>query len=148
MEKLAEFLVNAKRNTYAAQKGRIESSRKHSIDFAYKEGDYYYTDSYFGSTYFSGEEIVYHNDLPVWSMNYYGKVLIVKLPNGFGGFLKEALKKVGKEKPFRGPEKFINGGFRYECLADGGISFFSGTEYIYYNNKKIYKLKFHGGEIK
>ena len=57
MKALAKFLVNAKRSTYAAQKGKIPSSRKHSKDLAFKENDYYYLDSYFGEKDFSREEI-------------------------------------------------------------------------------------------
>jgi len=37
MHNLSKFLVNAKLNTYAAQKGGVPSSRKGSHDMAYED---------------------------------------------------------------------------------------------------------------
>lgn len=83
LNNLGKFLVNAKRNTYAAQKGKVLSSRKFSKDLAFEENDYYYLDSYFGEKDFSGEEIVYFKQIPIWSMNYYGKMIKENIPEGF-----------------------------------------------------------------
>jgi hypothetical protein len=99
---LADFLVEAKVNTYAAQRGKVESSRKGSCDWAYGNGRYYYLDSYVGEIDFSGEEIVYLEERPIWSMNYYGKMLRDDAPEGFIETLREALLKIGREEPYRG----------------------------------------------
>jgi hypothetical protein len=77
---LADFLVETKVNTYAAQKGKIDSSRKGSHDLAYRKGGYSSVDSYFGEKDFSGAEIVYQEEKPIWSMNYYWKMLRDDVP--------------------------------------------------------------------
>ena len=148
MNNLEKFLVNAKVNTYAAQKGSVASSRKKSKDMAYQENEYYYLDSYFGERDFSGEEIVYHNEVPVWSMNYYGKIIRDDVPEGFIETLREALIKVPEEKPFRGPAEYIRGKYKYRCSNEGDIDFFNGTESIFYEDEEVYRLYFHGGIIR
>ena len=148
MKALAKFLVNAKRSTYAAQKGKIPSSRKHSKDLAFQENDYYYLDSYFGEKDFSGEEIVYFKGLPVWSMNYYGKMIKENILEGFIETLREALNNVSEGKPFRGPEEYVRGKYKYKCSNEGNIDFFHGMESIFYENEEVYRLCFHGGSIR
>jgi len=148
MNNLGKFLVNAKRNTYAAQKGKVPSSRKYSKDLEFEENDYYYLDSYFGEKDFSGEEIVYFKELPIWSMNYYGKMIKENIPEGFIEILREALQKASEDKPFRGPEEYIRGKYKYRCSNEGNIDFFHGTESIFYENEEVYRLYFHGGCIK
>ena len=63
-------------------------------------------------------------------------------------FLKEALKKVTEDLPFRGPEFFEKESFKYINKVDGDISSFSGKEIIYYDNKIVYFLYYHGGFVK
>ena len=138
MKNLGKFLVNAKRNTYAAQKGKVPSSRKYSKDLAFEENDYYYLDSYFGEKDFSGEEMVYFKELPIWSMNYYGKMIKENIPEGFIKTLREALQRVSEDKPFRGPEEYIRGKYKYRCSNEGNIDFFRGTESIFYENEEVY----------
>ncbi|MBN2853323.1 MAG: hypothetical protein JXQ23_11370 [Clostridia bacterium] len=75
MKELTEFIVKAKKNTYASGLGKVESSRRLSTDLYYRENEYEYADSYFGAKEFSGQEVVYRDNLPVWSMNYYGKII-------------------------------------------------------------------------
>ena len=148
MNELREFLVNAKKNTYATQKGVVKSSRKSSKDLSFEENDYYYLDSYFGEKDFSGEEIVYYKGLPIWSMNYYGKMLKENVPSGFIETLREALFRVSEEKPFRGPKEYIRGKYKYKCSVEGNIDFFNGVENILYEDDEVYRLYFHGGSIK
>ena len=90
-DELLSFLVKAKKNTYASKKGKINSSRLASHDYFFQEGKYKYHDSFVGSSKFSGEEIVYEDDLPVYSMNYYGRVIDEHFQ---GEFLKEVLKMI------------------------------------------------------
>ena len=148
MNDLREFLVTAKKNTYAAGKGAITSSRQGSKDLAFRDNNFYYHDSYFGDKYFSGEEIVYFKDLPVWSMNYYGKMLIDNIPEGFDTTFHNALLKVSEERPYRGPELYTNNNYRYQCLVEGDLYYFSGVEKMFYESEEVYRLYFHGGSIK
>lgn len=144
-KEIIEFLIEAKRNTYAAKTNEVESSRDGSIDYEYISGDYKYRDSYVGSKYFSGQEIVWVKDKPCWSMNYIGRVT----SDDFSGdFLKEALKNNTFDMPYRGPHKYQEDDYIYICNADGDFDFFEGRELIFYKDKQIYELKFHGGLLK
>ena len=100
ISELACFLVKAKKATYANKTNKVNSSRKESHDYSYQENNYTYLDSFFGAENFSGQEIVYKDEKPCWSMNYYGRVIE---ENFNGDFLKEALLQVDEELPFRGP---------------------------------------------
>jgi hypothetical protein len=145
---LAKFLVEAKKNTYATQKGKVNSSRKASKDLAYRKGDYFYLDSYFGRKDFSGEEIVYHKEIPIWGMNYYGKMFEDDLPEGFIETLREALVKVELKEPYRGCREYKRGEYLYSCDVDGSIDFYHGYEKIDYKGREVYRLYFHGGFIR
>ena len=140
-----DFLVKAKKLTYAKKQGKVTSSRPQSHDYQYREGQYLYLDSFVGSEYFGGSECVYQSDEPIYVMNYYGQVL----DHAFSGdFLKEALMLVASDYPFRGPSLYLNGAYAYHCSYDGDIRAFNGKEEIYYNNIKVYECLFHGGLVK
>jgi len=143
-----QFLIKAKQNTYAGSSGFVKSSRTTSKDLAYKEKNFTYLDTYLGDLDFIGEEAVWYEEKPVWGMNYVGRMLTETIPNGFSSFLKEALMQVPEEMPFRGPEEYLNGDFRYACLVEGDLFWFRGKEYICYKSERIYQLYFHGGMIR
>ena len=139
------FLCRAKKETYAGQGHEVKPSRKNSHDLEYSEGQLSYYDSYIGGESFAGEEGVWQDNDPIWSMNYCGRVL----DTGFSGdFLKEALSQVCEDNPFRGPLLFKNGEFTYHCRVDGAFDWFSGNEEIFFDFKKIYECAFHGGMIR
>ena len=101
-----EFLIRAKRATYAGKGAETVSSREKSHDLTYRDGDYMYYDTYLGTGKFAGEEALWINNTPFWSMNYIGRVI----GHPFSGdFLKEALLHVPEDKPFRGPESYSTG---------------------------------------
>jgi len=144
-KEIVDFLIRAKKATYAGKGGEDKSSRPNSHDLSYSEGELLYIDTYLGGAKFSGEEALWDNDVPFWSMNYVGRII----SEGFDGdFLKEALLKVPQDKPFRGPEKFESNGYTYLCSVDGEIEWFNGYEAIYLDDKKIYECLFHGGLVK
>lgn len=143
-EKLIKFLVSAKINTYAAHGAEVKSSRRNSHDLEYVENNMYYYDTYLGGERFTGEEAVWINDNPVWSMNYSGRVIG---DNFNGDFLKEALMEVPMNKPFRGPEFYQKGDYSYHCKINGDFEWFQGYEEIIYNSKVIYECFFHGGIV-
>jgi hypothetical protein len=144
---LIDFLVAAKRNTYAAGKGAVIPSRAGAKDLEYTAGGFRYLDSYFGGKRFSGQEIVYKNGAPVWSMNYFGVLMPDQAPAGFSETLHEALLRVDRQAPFRGPDRYDNGSCRYECKHSGAIDFFQGTELIFHESSEVYRLFFHGGKV-
>jgi hypothetical protein len=142
------FLVTAKRNTYASGIKPELSSRPASHDLTFSEGDYLYIDTYLGGFHFIGEEAVWHKGIPIWGMNYYGKMIGEKIPDGFGEFLKEALMLVPAETPYRGLKDYKNGNFKYHCESSGSLAQFQGFEEIRFSKQLVYRLVFHGGEIK
>ena len=145
ISELACFLVKAKKVTYASKTNKINSSRKESHDYSYQENDYIYFDSFFGAENFSGQEVVYKDGKPCWSMNYYGRVIGKSFD---GDFLKEALLHVEEELPFRGPSFYQKGEYFYLLHVQGQIDFFQGIEEIYYQTHKVYEGFIQGGIVK
>lgn len=143
-EDLIEFLCRAKKSTYAGKGAEASASRPNSHDFHYSEGNLKYIDTYIGSANFAGEEALWESDVPIWAMNYVGRILA----DGFSGdFLKEVLLLVSKDKPYRGPMVYENGEYKYHCIVKGEFKWFEGYEEIFYNNKKVYECNFHGGSV-
>lgn len=146
INKIAAFLLLAKKNTYAAAENQTKSSRMNSNDYCYEgKHGYTYYDSYLGGECFAGEEAVWLHENPVWSMNYAGRVIG---ENFNGDFLKEVLMAVPEELPFRGPEIYTKGDYHYHCKVDGEFIWFQGYEEIFYLDEKIYECYFHGGVIR
>lgn len=140
-----EFLIEAKRNTYAAHGAEVASSRPNSHDLLYEVGDYKYYDTYLGGERFIGEEALWICDQPVWAMNYSGRVV----GEGFSGdFLKEALYHVPMETPFRGPAIYRKEEFTYHCIVNGAMDWFEGYEEIFLSDRKVMECYFHGGAVK
>jgi len=144
-KQMIEFLIRAKKATYAGKGAETASSRINSHDLEYREGEYLYYDSYLGGDRFAGEEAIWISDIPYWSMNYVGRVIG---ENFSGDFLKEALLHVPEERPYRGPQEYISGSYRYRCEVAGGFDWFQGNETIDYCGQLIYECCFHGGMIK
>ena len=142
------FLIRAKQATYASGRAPDASSRPNSHDLHYKEGEYTYIDTYLGGFHFAGEEAVWLQAKVIWGMNYYGKMLVETIPDGFGEFLKEALMHVPADRPYRGPGDFAKGDFIYHCIVEGDMKCFLGEEEILLSGKPVYWLAFHGGEIR
>ena len=139
-----DFLIRAKKATYAGNGAEIGSSRPKSHDLQYIEGSYQYIDTYLGSAKFAGEEALWKNGVPFWSMNYVGRVI----GDGFSGdFLKEALLLAPEEYPFRGPLQYASGDFSYACSVKGDFHWFYGYEEIHLKDEKVYECVFHGGDI-
>ena len=143
-KELVEFLIRAKKATYAGKGAETTSSREKSHDLIYRDGDYMYYDTYLGTGKFAGEEALWIKDIPYWSMNYIGRVTG---DNFSGDFLKEALLLVPEDKPFRWPEKYTNGDYTYDCKIDGDYKWFNGRETISYKGTEIYECIFHGGLV-
>lgn len=143
-EPLISFLLQAKRSTYAAHGPEAAPLRPGSHDFVFEQEIWRYQDSYLGGNNFIGQEIVWHDQVPVWGMNYSGQVIDTPFS---GDFLKNALMHVQATMPYRGPQLLQNGSWTYHCQADGMVEWFSGREDIYFENKHVYVCQFHGGKL-
>lgn len=140
-----DFLLKAKSCTYAANGQEAQASRLNSHDLCFQDGDYMYLDTYLGGEKFGGEEAVWYHDKPIWCMNYVGRVL----SNNFSGeFLKEALRLVPREMPYRGPMLHQSGDYIYTCQVSGSFDWYQGYETIYCQSVKVYECYFHGGALK
>lgn len=145
-ELLLRFLFVAKRKTYAAgAQENAKACRPNSHDLRYDEGDLCYIDTYLGSENFSGQEAIWNKGVPIWSMNYIGRVISEDFR---GDFLKLALTVGTQENVVRGPQIFHDGDFTYHCEYNGDIDWFHGKEVIYYLNQIVYECYFHGGIVK
>jgi hypothetical protein len=140
-----DFLIEAKRHTYAAGVPPTGSCRRGSKDLGYTAGDYEYLDSYFGTSDFLGEEVVYKKGIPIWGMNYYGQSIVDADSDGMGEILHAALMEPPRDAPYRGPRSFSKGDLVYSCSWKGDVGDFYGKEEILRKGKRIYSLRFHGG---
>ena len=143
-KKIVDFLIRAKRATYAGKGAETASSRIASHDLVYREGDLMYYDTYLGGEKFAGEEALWIADVPYWSMNYVGRVTGAPFS---GDFLKEALLHVPEDAPYRGLAYYENGDYAYSCSVEGEFDWFQGKESITYQSRLIYECYFHGGMI-
>ncbi|MBR2523287.1 MAG: helix-turn-helix transcriptional regulator [Clostridiales bacterium] len=144
-EELISFRLEANVNTYAGFMNETRPSRPASHDFRYENGRYMYHDTYVGGERFSGEEAIWKDGIPVYAMNYSGRVT----GDGFSGnFLKEALRAADRKMPYRGPEIYSSGEYTYRCSVTGDITWFQGYEEIYLKDAKVYECVFHGGMVR
>lgn len=143
---LLDFLLRAKRATYAGGGAEEESScRPNSHDLRYAEGEFLYFDTYLGGERFAGEEAVWFRGAPVWAMNYAGKTLSTLFE---GAFLNHALARCAPDMPYRGPRVYREGQSLYRCAVAGAMDWFSGSEDIYVGDELAYTCVFHGGAIR
>ncbi len=150
IEKLKQFLVQAKKNTYASggeNKADVFSGGRRK--YTYKQDDFEYIDIYKGHEEFVGKEEVKQADQLVWQMEYRGKILSEKISaDDIYKFLRKALKMVSGDSLFRGPENFTEGNYKYINNTKGDIEDFSGIEKIFYKDELVYELSYKGMMIK
>lgn len=149
-QKLNDFIVRAKAATYVGDGERTKPSRLESKDLSHQEGSFYYLDSYFGTFDFIGEEIVYHQDQPVWGMNYFGRIIEPEKITGaeVGKILQISLSEMYKEGRFLGGFEYTVDDCTYTDTSQGELEAFTGREWIARDGKVVYELVYHGGMIK
>src|SRR5712692_5106732 len=111
---LRAFLVKSNEAGYAGgdeKKWLREADRSTTIAF---ERDYWKShDNFFGGEPYGGRMVVSYQDRPVWMMVYYGWVVQEVAPEEVYGVLKNALRHMPADSPFRGPERYKSGRFTY-----------------------------------
>jgi hypothetical protein len=148
-DELCQFLVEAKRATYASgdKADKIREIDK-STTLIYEQGDWKYHDNYFGGEPFGGREVVFFKGLPVYIMVYYGWV--TKESTDYDNIIKmlhNSLLLIPQSSPYRGPEKHSQGDYVYLNTFNGEVENFNGTETITLNNKQVYRASYAGGLI-
>src|SRR3989304_1980540 len=99
LDQLHKFLREASKATYAGDGAEAEPWRKGFKELEYRDGDWYYRDSYTGFFQSWGQEIVWYQDKPVWNSLYGGGM--VEEFHGDRDFAKqtfEFLKKALRQK--------------------------------------------------
>ncbi len=146
---LCEFLVEAKKNTYASGDSAIKKiNSDESTTLVYEKNDWKYHDNYFGGEPYGGREVVFYKNKPVYIMVYYGQVnKEVKDVKKIYITLMNALKRIPEKKPYRGPKEFIDGELKYLNYFEGNIDNFHGEEKIEENGKELYNARYIGGFV-
>jgi hypothetical protein len=149
MKGLIEFIRKAKMGGYASNTTKWKKSKDGGKTCMTKQGDFVYTDTYFGNLIDCGQERVYYKGKVIWVMAYRGGIIRKEELHGEAfNFLKKCISKMPKEFPARGPKKLSEGKWRYENMWKGNITSFTGEENIYYDGQKICFRNYLGGLIK
>ncbi|SFJ64176.1 DUF5680 domain-containing protein [Thermoflavimicrobium dichotomicum] len=148
-----DFLIKAEKATYASQgdNASVTPLLEGSRQLEFQEGPFLYRDVYFGMSYFVGQEVVYYQGQPIWSMCYSGgvdKEFEMDFVKKVYAFLRKALRNVSADHPFRGPKEFVEGDYIYRDSNSGELDEFTGKETITFANKFIYSLNYSGGFIR
>jgi hypothetical protein len=152
IKKLANFLVKAKKQTYADDGKEVTPQRPGFKELEYSDGDYVYRDSYTGFFSAPGQEIVRFKGIAIWSMAYSGGMKKkfhkdAEFAEKVFTFLKKALSRVTEDIPFRGPENFKQGDFEYVNYFEGDITNFRGYEKILFKGKEVFNQDYIGGLV-
>jgi len=149
LQELCEFLIEAKRETFAKDGPRVSSKSQLSKNYLYERGDFRYEDQYFGEFLDVGEEIVWFRGVPVWGMGYRGGMLegSENLASRTFTLLKKALMIPEPAFPIRGPRTLVEGEFEYKNTPIGNLTSFTGSEEIELNGEPIYFRNYIGGLI-
>lgn len=155
LNKLAKFLVKAKKGTYASlNRMKIEAERPMHDELEFTEGDFYYRDSYVGFFQAPGmEEVRLKKDgKTVWTMAYSGGMLPdfqtdIEFAKKVFTLLKKALELVDEKNPFRGPANLKDGDWEYKNKINGDIKRFNGYEQIFFKNKLVFSQEYIGGIV-
>jgi hypothetical protein len=146
---LKEFIVTAKRATYAAAAAKSLPYRLGSSDIQFRHGPWSYLDSYVGEANFLGQEIVYLDRVPVWSMAYYGFLQSPRIDSATAGrVVQAALTRLYDEGRFLGGFSTDVDGYRYVDTNTGGVARFTGREWIEDHDERLYTLHYFGGDIR
>jgi len=146
---LREFLVKAKVDTYSSGRLTDKINKDGAKEFLFQDNNFSYTDKYFGTNPFCGQEMVFEDNKFIWGMNYYGFSESLEVTSKeIYNFLRLALKNLKEDEPYRGPRYFKEGDFQYFNDPKGNLERFVGVERIDYKEKTVYRCEYHGGLIK
>jgi hypothetical protein len=150
IDELNDFIVRAKAATYVGDGRGAASSRPGSHDLVHADGAWSYRDSYFGGQDFLGQEVVWHDDEPVWAMNYYGWVVDPASITAAeaGAVIRSALSALYAQGRFLGGHDHAVDGWSYRDRSTGTVGRFEGREQISGpDGAVVYELVYAGGLI-
>lgn len=145
---LKSFLIHANAAGYASGKEKAWTKEPDgSTTIAYEEGPWKSHDNFFGGEPYGGRVVVFYNGKPVWIMVYYGRVMKNVDPDTVYTILRNALKRMPEDHPYRGPKRYEEGQLVYTNTWIGNIENFSGKETIMHDEKLAYKASYMGGLV-
>lgn len=145
---LKQFLIDSNNAGYASgeeKKWIKESDGSTTIPF--QKGEWRSHDNFFGGEPYGGRLIVFYKDKPIWIMVYYGYVIQGIDANPVYAILRNALRQMPPEAPFRGPKEYRDGDLTYVNSWHGTIEHYSGKEQITMGEKILYKANYRGGLV-
>jgi hypothetical protein len=148
IQELNKFILEASHNTYASGNENIRQKEDNqSTTIEYVNGDWKFNDNYFGGEPYGGREVVFYKDEPVWMMVYYGWVTEGVSTDRVYPTLGKALSNSDLEKPFRGPDEYVDGNILYANDLEGDVENFRGEERIYDGEELLYIARYMGGLV-
>lgn len=152
LKQLAGFIVEANRNTWAADAPEAAPQRPDHHELSYQKSDWELRDSYCGYFRAPGTTVVYYKGKAVWTMFYFGPGM-TKGKEGdakriFNNVLKPALIQVPEDLPLRGPKRFEKDGCLYSfTLLRGNLEDFLAEEEITEGDETMFAQTIGGGII-
>jgi len=144
-ERIFKFYIEATKGAREAGRvGKIQPSRPNAYDFKYEQGGLMFYDTCLGSGKFVGQMGIWKDDLPLWAMNYKGRIVALGFKEEF---LNKALDSTDGEPRLRGAAIFTEAGQEYRYSIEGDEQNFTGREEIFADGRLVYEMDFHGGEI-
>lgn len=150
LDHLANFIVEANKNTWAADTGEVTPQKPGFKELEYSKGSWCLRDSYTG--YFSapGMTVIYYKDEPAWTMAYGGKGMEedqCEHTKFTFKFLKSALMQITPEFPYRGPKHYESDLRSYDSSVKGDLINFIGSEAITRKGVLEFSQVFFGGIV-
>jgi hypothetical protein len=146
--KLKQFLIDSNNAGYAGgEEKKWIKEDDGSTTIPFEKGEWRSHDNFFGGKPYGGKTIVFYQNKPYWIMVYYGWVEEGVETNPVYGILRNALKQMPIDYPFRGPKEYKEDEFIYTNNWQGKVDRFSGEERILQGDKLIYKANYMGGLV-
>ena len=145
---LKQFLIESNKAGYVTgDEKRWIKEPDSSTTIPYSSKDWKAHDNFFGGEPYGGRIIVFYKNKPHWIMVYYGWVKEGIDPNPVYSILRNELKNMPEDAPFRGPKEYKENNFIYTNSWSGNIEKYRGEEKIIQNNTLFYKAHYMGGLV-
>ena len=155
-EELKRFLFKAQARGYGSGTAPL-LERDGAQTITFEEGNWHYTDTWYGGEPYSGVTIIAYKSRACWTMVYWGGVLPGYGKEPIYDCLKAAITapslKMRENLPVRGPENFVaKNGYVYQhtCTCKGSVNIkrFYGFELISKPGFGVcYRMDYHGGFV-
>lgn len=149
LKKLAfiDFLLKARAQTYAGNKGQVKPLLAGSRQYEYKSGKLLYRDIYnIGKGRFVGLETIYLNGQPIWSMSYYGNFEKMTEEEVDSVLRKALITKWDRVRLWHKVSYQVNG-YTYKNEGSGNADQFDGGETIQKDGQTLYYFYYASGVI-